>query len=73
MFAIVQNAAEQNILSGIFIPLTNYCDLPVLDQISLFFHRENLKSAGFESSRLTGMGCFQNGVFWLHKITFFAV
>ena len=27
----------------------NYCDLPVLDQISLFFHRENLKSPSLKT------------------------
>ena len=53
--------AECNILSGIFIPLTNSCDLPVFDQISLFFYRKNLKSPGFENFRLTG----------LHYITYF--
>ena len=52
---IVKTFSEHNILSGIFIPLTNYCDLPVLNQVSLFFHRENLNSPGFENSRLTGL------------------
>ena len=50
--------AEHNILSGIFIPLTNSCDLPVYDQISLFFYRKNLKSPCFENFRLTGLLCW---------------
>lgn len=45
---------KRNILSGIFVPLTNYCSLPVLGQIS-GFHRENLKSPGFKNFRLTGL------------------
>ena len=47
--------AEHNILPGIFILLTNYCDLPVFDQISLFFFRKNLKSPGLENLRLTSL------------------
>ena len=49
--------ANHNILSGIFIPFANSCDLPVFDQIYLFFSRKNLKSLGFEHFWLTGLHC----------------
>ena len=41
--------------AGIFFLLSNFCNPPVVDQMSPRFYRKNAESPGFENFRLAGM------------------
>ena len=47
--------AEHRAVLDTFLPLADFCDLPVFDQITLPFYIKNAESPGFENFRLTGL------------------